>query len=898
MIRFTCPKCHATVEAAGSASGSVACPKCGQRVQVKAPATAPAAPGGSSILPRPQAEAPAKTSAKKSDIAEVRAVPAAAPQPARHGGGRPEKPKRRRREEDEEDEGGSNKTLWIAGGVAGAVLVLGLAGVAIFLLTRPSDNSKQNTPVVQNPGPAYGPGRPPVPTSSVPAAPPTDTPTPMPDTPTTTTPAATSESPATTTPEPPPVVTSSSGSTGQDVYQYALKSAVWIYVRTKSGQGSGSGALIDRKNRIVITNDHVAGDAEEILVFFPVYRGGKLLVEKQAYLRQTKPSELIRGKTVLTESRRDMALIQVDRVPDGVEALPLARESAAVGQTVHSVGNPGGSDGLWVYTSGTVRQVYRKKWMSGSPGGGTASHESLVVETQSPTNPGDSGGPLVNDRGELVGVTHGGSTRHQLMSLFIDVVEARQFIQGHFQKTGGKWVSDARAPMSPRGPKRTSTDIAQLMKNLEDKDAQVRTRAAVALGEVGTDAKMAVPSLVKALRESDEGTRRFVAEALDKIGPPAKADMGLLLSALKDKSVEARIYAAAALGKLGADARSAVTPLLEALKDEDAGVRGQAARALGRAGKEVKDKVVPALNQALQDAEKDVRVAAADGLTMLAEDASDVPTLLALLKHNDEEVRLAGTKALAGLGAEAKEAVPELTAACKNPDKDVRRAAVAALGEIGADAKPAVSVLGEALKDRDKDVRRMAVQALGKIGREAWPVAAGLAPFVRDTDKAVRMEALVALEKIGNGIDLSGARAVMTGINEALKDEDDMLRDQAIATVAAMGPRGAAAVRELIPLLEERDLSSPLRTRVQDALSKTGRDGAAELSKALREEENGFILLGIIRALGQMGPVAKVAVANLKYVSATNGTGFKGPAGEVITISGECDKAIRRISAK
>jgi len=70
-----------------------------------------------------------------------------------------------------------------------------------------------------------------------------------------------------------------------------------------------------------------------------------------------------------------------------------------------------------VYTSGTVRQVYRKKWVAGDEH--KVFHlDAEIVETQSPTNAGDSGGPLVNDRAELVGVTQGGTLRGDLVNFF------------------------------------------------------------------------------------------------------------------------------------------------------------------------------------------------------------------------------------------------------------------------------------------------------------------------------------------------------------------------------------------------------------------------------------------------------------------------------------------------
>jgi hypothetical protein len=94
---------------------------------------------------------------------------------------------------------------------------------------------------------------------------------------------------------------------------------------------------------------------------------------------------------------------------------------------VHSLGNPGGSGALWVYTPGKVRQVYQKKWAA-KAGRETLQFEARVIETDSPTNPGDSGGPLVNDQAELVGVTQGGATNASLLSVFVDVSEVKRFL--------------------------------------------------------------------------------------------------------------------------------------------------------------------------------------------------------------------------------------------------------------------------------------------------------------------------------------------------------------------------------------------------------------------------------------------------------------------------------------
>lgn len=213
---------------------------------------------------------------------------------------------------------------------------------------------------------------------------------------------------------------------GIRVYQNVLKSTVWIHSQRPGALATGSGALIDRRRHLVLTNYHVVGDTDRIRVFFPAYRDGRPVAEKSYY--QQRARELgIPGRVVARDKRADLALVQIERVPPGAQALLLAPAPVAPGQAVHSIGNPGKSDALWVYTPGKVRQVYHKKWRA-QLDNRVAEFNADVVETDSPTNPGDSGGPLVNDKGELVAVTEGGAIDAQLLSTFVDVSEVQKLL--------------------------------------------------------------------------------------------------------------------------------------------------------------------------------------------------------------------------------------------------------------------------------------------------------------------------------------------------------------------------------------------------------------------------------------------------------------------------------------
>ena len=190
----------------------------------------------------------------------------------------------------------------------------------------------------------------------------------------------------------------------EQLYRDILPATCWIVVATDDGLATGTGWIVDRDQRLLITNHHVVADQKNrvvadnsLRVFFPCHEDGQLIAGAEHYLDS---AEAVRGGVFDTDDRRDLAVIRLDSLPEGAVELPLAPESPDPGETVHSVGHPDSSQALWVYTSGTVRQVHllteRAPW---------GPQEFRAVMTQAPTNPGDSGGPVVNDRGELVAVT-------------------------------------------------------------------------------------------------------------------------------------------------------------------------------------------------------------------------------------------------------------------------------------------------------------------------------------------------------------------------------------------------------------------------------------------------------------------------------------------------------------
>ncbi len=165
-----------------------------------------------------------------------------------------------------------------------------------------------------------------------------------------------------------------------DLYQKTNPAVVYILVPPVS---SGSGFVFSEEGYIV-TNNHVVDGGRSFEVVFA-------------------NGERRRAELVGTDVDSDLAVIQVDSLPDGVAPLPLGSSAdLSVGQLVVAIGNPFGEQGSM--SLGIISGLNRS--LSSQRGRATGDAYSLpqVIQTDAPINPGNSGGPLLNLNGQVVGV--------------------------------------------------------------------------------------------------------------------------------------------------------------------------------------------------------------------------------------------------------------------------------------------------------------------------------------------------------------------------------------------------------------------------------------------------------------------------------------------------------------
>ncbi len=156
---------------------------------------------------------------------------------------------------------------------------------------------------------------------------------------------------------------------------------VQIGAQTSRGvvtQGSGSGVIIDKSGHIV-TNDHVAGDADSLRV---VLSDGRIY---EATLVGTDPVT-------------DLAVLDIDA--GNLTAVDFgSTDGMQVGDTTIAVGNPLGLNGGPSLTVGVLSAFGREVQTS------STSILYGMLQTDAPITQGSSGGALVDETGRLIGIT-------------------------------------------------------------------------------------------------------------------------------------------------------------------------------------------------------------------------------------------------------------------------------------------------------------------------------------------------------------------------------------------------------------------------------------------------------------------------------------------------------------
>ena len=182
-----------------------------------------------------------------------------------------------------------------------------------------------------------------------------------------------------------------------EIYDSKIRSVVFIEVQDGDDLRRGSGVLVSKEYRLVVTNHHVTQSSGLVTVAFSAFGVNGLPILEPSFYRNNRRAlqrmgYVTKGHVVASDEQADLAVIEVSGVPVTSIAMPLGHElqlsEMAPRSPVHIFGNPGNNKRLWRWEPG---------WYMGLSKG--------MLKLAASVHPGTSGGPVVDDQsGLMIGI--------------------------------------------------------------------------------------------------------------------------------------------------------------------------------------------------------------------------------------------------------------------------------------------------------------------------------------------------------------------------------------------------------------------------------------------------------------------------------------------------------------
>jgi HEAT repeat protein len=386
-------------------------------------------------------------------------------------------------------------------------------------------------------------------------------------------------------------------------------------------------------------------------------------------------------------------------------------------------------------------------------------------------------------------------------------------------------------------------DVPGLAALLNNKDAEIRRRAAEIISVLPEVPPFAVPSLARALEDEDEVIRVAAAMGIATAGPKGaskeaaaalvaaikksfppvydpktarpddpqfiyftaltrqgKLAVAPTLELLKHKNMMVQVLALQTLGEIGPEAKEAAKAVQDYLTDSPK-VSLEAVVTLCRIGDQDLDKAFNLIPLALASADPMLVEAGIDTVARMgAPGKKFIPDVLKQLSSPSAEARYAAVGFVRTLPPEeAAKQVPELTRLVSDEEPLIRQRVGAVLQRIGPPAAAAAGAIGKALiKETDEGAREQFVDTLVAFGAAAKPAVVGLAPLITDSTVTVtlRIKVIGALVQVD-----PGAKAAADALTNAAKDRDPSVRKAAALAIGKLNPLPDEARVALVKML-------------------------------------------------------------------------------------------------
>lgn len=360
------------------------------------------------------------------------------------------------------------------------------------------------------------------------------------------------------------------------------------------------------------------------------------------------------------------------------------------------------------------------------------------------------------------------------------------------------------------GVRRDSKAVEQLAKRLEDKDADVASAAAVALGRIGDAA--AVKSLREALPNSPKPVNSAVAEGLilcaeERLAKDQAAEAIEIYDQIRKAQVPQQRYLEATRGAILARKDEGIPLLLEQLRAPEKNlfqIGLSTAREFpgGTVDKSLADEV-----------EKLTAERAALLITAMADRPKTVvvATIVKAAGAGPKEVRIAAINALSRVGDASS--VPALLQTALDADADLAQAAKSTLAELRGEKVD--SQIAAALPNATGKQLSLLLELVGSRRIEA---TASLIKALDSNDKATRTAALAAL---GETVDAKNLNVLIAQVVTPKRAEDAEAAEKALLAASIRMPDREACATELSAAIDKTN-SLPTKVKLFEVIGSVG----------------------------------------------------------------------------
>ena len=223
------------------------------------------------------------------------------------------------------------------------------------------------------------------------------------------------------------LVTQPATADDKTAFRCVLRSTFLITTEHDEESVLGMGVLVDEKRKLVLTAAHVVQGRAERRPCALAYSAARLRNTPRHYLENA--SRLgIAAELIAVDNLRDLALVELSKLPEECHAIRIAEKSSPPGTKIHAFGHLGS---LWTSCWGSTRCVYDKRFR-----GEHGEEQYKVIEGDWLLLSRASSEVLVNGEGELIAMTTKLNARNPRSGDFsLDIVEVKAFLHDFSEST-------------------------------------------------------------------------------------------------------------------------------------------------------------------------------------------------------------------------------------------------------------------------------------------------------------------------------------------------------------------------------------------------------------------------------------------------------------------------------